>query len=176
MSEKRENGEQQPTESENGELSLAAELEKARKDHLYLLADFDNYRKNSIKERSELVKFGCERFIREFLDVYDNFERALATDLKSENLDSFKNGVKLIAEEIETLLQKFGVSECSAEGQAFDPSMHEALSSEPRADLTPGHVARVLRPGFKLHDKLLRPAQVTVAIAPAETSGSKKDE
>jgi molecular chaperone GrpE len=145
---------------------LKAELDKAKSDYLYLLAEFDNYRKNAIKERSEMVKFGSERFIREFLNVFDNFERALENDVTAENLKSFRDGVQMISGELKALLQRFGVEEVKSEGQAFDPAKHEALSSEPREDMPAGHVARVFKKAYKMHDKLIRPAQVTVSTAP----------
>lgn len=152
-----------PTNSDTEKLQ--AELAKAKSDYLYLLAEFDNYRKNAIKERSELSKYGSERFIREFLNVYDNFERALETEVKSENWNSFRDGVELIANEMKSLLQRFGVEEVKAQGEAFDPTKHEALSSEPHAELPAGHVARVFKKAYKIHDKLIRPAQVTVSTA-----------
>ncbi|MGE0527032.1 MAG: nucleotide exchange factor GrpE [Bdellovibrionales bacterium] len=146
---------------------LEMERDKAKRDYLYLLAEFDNYRKNAIKERSDLTKYGSERFIREFLNVFDDFERALEAEVSAENQSSFRDGVKMIAGEIRNLLQKFGVEEVPAEGQPFDPSKHEALSSEPRTDMPPGHVARVFKKAYKIHDKLIRPAQVTVSTPPS---------
>lgn len=146
---------------------LEAELEKAKKDYLYLAADFDNYRKNSIKERSELTKYGAERFLRDFLNVFDNFERALETEVNSDNIETFRKGVQMIAGELRHVLKSHGVEEIKSDGQPFDPSKHEALGSEPREDMPPGHVARTLKRAYKIHDKLIRPAQVTVAAAPA---------
>ena len=145
---------------------LKTELERSKNEYLYLLAEFDNYRKNAIKERADLTKFGSERFVREFLNVFDNFERALETEVKADNLQSFRSGVEMIAGELRSLLQRFGVEEVKAEGLPFDPASQEALSSEPRADVPVGHVARVFRKAYKMHDKLIRPAQVTVATAP----------
>jgi molecular chaperone GrpE len=144
---------------------LQADLEKAKSDYLYLLADFDNYRKNAIKERSELNKYGSERFIREFLNVFDNFERALEAEVTEDNKDKWREGVQMIATELRALLQLFGVEEVKSEGEVFDPSKHEALSSEPRDDMPAGHVARVFKKAYRLHDKLIRPAQVTVSTA-----------
>ena len=147
----------------------AAELEKAKNDYLYLMAEFDTYRRNAIKERSELTRYGAERFVREFLNVFDNFERALETPITSENVNSFREGVQMIAGEFKSLLQRFGVEEVKAEGEVFDPTKHEALSSEPRADMPSGRVARVFKKAYKMHDKLIRPAQVTVSVdAPTE--------
>jgi len=145
---------------------LEADLAKAKSEYLYLMADFDNYRKNAIKERSDLTKYGSERFVREFLTVFDNFERALETEISADNVESFRAGVTMIAGEFKSLLQRFGVEEIKSEGEQFDPSKHEALSSEPREDLPAGHVARVFKKAYKMHDKLIRPAQVTVSTAP----------
>lgn len=153
--------------SENNEKAAdtdtqTAELDKAKKDYLYLLAEFDNYRKNAIKERSDLVKFGSEKLVREFLGILDNFERAMEA---GGNGDALREGVQMIMAELRQVLQRFGVEELKSEGQVFDPANHEALSSEPRTDMEPGHVARVFKKGYKMHDKLLRPAQVVVSAA-----------
>ncbi len=147
---------------------LKAEVEKSKKDYLYLLAEFDNYRKNAIKERSELTKYGSERFIREFLDLFDNFERALETEVNEGNFESFRQGVQMTAGELRSLLGRFGVEEVKAEGLPFDPNKHEALTSEPRDDMPAGNVAKVFKKAYKMHDKLIRPAQVTVATAPVK--------
>lgn len=165
---------QTPPSDSNGSASaedvdaLKAELQKAKNDYLYLLAEFDNFRKNAIKERSELTKFGSERLVREFLDVFDNFERALSAEAKESK--NFRDGVEMIAGELKALLKKFGVEEIKAEGEPFDPTKHEALSSEPREDMPSGHVARVFKKAYKMHDKLIRPAQVTVSTAAGETN------
>ncbi len=162
-------------DSENGEDKSApdtakskSELDKAKSDYLYLLAEFDNYRKNAIKERSDLVKYGSEKIVREFLNVLDNFERALEASTNGDNGASLRDGVQLISAELRQLLQRFGVEEIKSEGETFDPSKHEAISSEPRADMEPGHVARVFKKAYKMHDKILRPAQVTVSTTSAE--------
>jgi molecular chaperone GrpE len=145
------------------EAKTQAELEKAKKDYLYLLADFDNYRKNAVKERSELIKYGSERFVRDFLNVFDNFERALEAEVTEENLNSFREGIQMMAHEFRALLNRHGVNEVKAEGEPFDPTKHEALSSEPRSDMPPNHVATVFKKAYTLNDKLIRPAQVTVS-------------
>jgi len=160
MSENQENTNPGPDETT---AKMQEELTKAKNDYLYLLAEFDNYRKNAIKERSELIKYGSERFIRDFLGVFDNFELALESEVTAENIESFREGVQMIAGEIRSLLHRHGVEEMKAEGEPFDPSKHEALSGEPRVDMPPGHVANVFKKAYKMHDKLIRPAQVTVS-------------
>lgn len=169
MSDNNENSEAEDSTSENASedpAKLRAERDKSKNDYLYLLAEFDNYRKNAIKERSDLTKYGSERFVREFLGVYDNIERALESELTPDTIDKFKQGVQMIATELRTLLQRHGVEEVKAEGQAFDPTKHEALSGEPREDMPVGHVSKVFKKAYKMHDKLIRPAQVTVSTAP----------
>lgn len=167
---KDKNTENPSTAESQDPMQMKADLDKSKRDYLYLLAEFDTYRRNAIKERSDLSKYGAEKFIREFLNVFDNFERALEGEISAENIASFREGVKMIAGEFKTLLQKFGVEEIKSEGEAFDPAKHEALSSEPRTDMPSGHVARVFKKAYKLHDKLLRPAQVTVASAPQNSN------
>ncbi len=141
---------------------LKAELEKSKSDYLYLLAEFDNYRRNSIKERSDLMKFGAEKFsLAIFLACWTISERALESDPKSEA--SFREGVQMIATEMKGLLNKFGVEEVKSEGLAFDPNLHEALSSEPRADMPPATSHAFSKSVLNQNDRLIRPAQVTVA-------------
>jgi molecular chaperone GrpE len=145
---------------------LQQEVEKYKNDYLYLRAEFDNFRRNSIKERSDMSKYGSERIIVEVLGVLDNFERALQTKVSSENIQTYTKGVEMTAKELRAVLTKFGVTEVPCEGQPFDPSLHEALSAEETAAVEPGFVFRVFKKAFKLHDKLIRPAQVVVAKKP----------
>lgn len=158
----------------------ADDCAKYKKDYLYLAAEFENYKKNAIKERSQLLKYGSERLIREVLEVIDNFERALEITPNSENVESFAKGMELIHTELLSSLGKFGVSASNAKGLPFDPNEHEALSSEPTSEVEPGHVFRVFKKAYRLHDRLIRPAQVVVATelqdASAENSTSDGSE
>ncbi|MEO0337260.1 MAG: nucleotide exchange factor GrpE [Pseudomonadota bacterium] len=156
---------------EGGESTIVTtldEIEKYKKDYLYLAAEFENYKKNAIKERSQLVKYGNERLIREVLEVIDNFDRALEMTPTSENIDSYEKGMEMIHAELLSLLAKFGVSTANPKGLPFDPNEHEALSSEETSDMEAGHVFRVYKKAYRLHDKLIRPAQVVVAKEPEE--------
>lgn len=145
---------------------IQEQAEKSKNDYLYLRAEFENYKKHAIKERSDLIKFGCERLAKDLLGVLDNFERALATPVTPENVMSFKQGVELTATELRNILGKHGIAEVPSEGVAFDPMSHEALSSEPTDKVEPGFILRVFQKAYKMHDKLLRPAQVVVAKKP----------
>lgn len=149
--------------------TLALDLAKAKSDYLYLRADFDNYRKAVIKERSELVKYGSERILVELLEVMDNFERALNTELTPETIALYKEGVELTRNEFKKTLEKFGVKEIACEGMAFDPALHEAISSEEAHSVAPGHITRVFKSAYKLHERIIRPAQVVVATEPKKT-------
>ena len=168
-----ENNSQNPTPpkaesaGESSEIQkLQEQAEKYKNDFLYLRAEFENYKRNAIKERSDLLKYGGERFIRDLLDVVDNFERALQANIRAENFASFKQGVEMTASEMRSLLQKHSVQEVPSEGAAFDPAIHEALGSEPTEEVAPGHIARVFKKPYKLHDKVIRTGQVVVARKP----------
>ncbi len=156
---------QGPADGMHAELSpyQIAELMKFKNDYLYLAAEFENYKKNSIKERSDLRRFGAERLAVDILEVVDIFEKALATEVTAENFDSFRKGIELTATQLKVALSKNGIEEIPALGKAFDPAVFEALSSEVSADLPPGHISRVFRKPYKLHDRVIRHGQVIVA-------------
>lgn len=146
---------------------LTEEAEKFKNEYLYLKAEFENYKRHSIKERSDLSKYGAERFIKDLLGVLDNFERAMMMKVGPENFPTFVKGVELTANELKSLLNKHSVTEIPAEGLPFDPSVHEALSAEPTDKMAPGHVVRVFQKPYKFHDKVLRTGQVVVSQKPA---------
>lgn len=160
------NDEEVSSEAENSSGGPEEDLARMKNEYLYLRAEFDNYRKNAIKERAQLIKFGTEPLIRELLDVVDNFDRALDMEVNEANVESFEQGMKMTATELKGVLQKFGVSEQDPTGQPFDPNVHEALSSEPTTEMQSGNVYTVFKKAYLLHDKLIRPAQVVVAREP----------
>ncbi len=142
--------------------NISDELEELKKKNLYLRADFDNYRKQSIKERTELIKFGAEPVLREFLSILDDLERAANADLTPETLATYKSGIQLIASQFTKTLEKFGIEEVQSLGQPFDPILHEALTSESLADKPANSVTQVFKKAYRLHGKVIRPAQVVV--------------
>jgi molecular chaperone GrpE len=153
--------------AEGGDIQKLQELaEKYKNDFLYLRAEFENYKRNAIKERSDLTKYGGERFIRDLLEVVDNFERATQTQVTAETLSTFKQGVEMTAQELRSLLTKYSVNEIPSQGAPFDPAVHEALGAEPSDQVAPGHILRVFKKPYKFHDKVLRPGQVVVAKKP----------
>ncbi|MCC2678204.1 MAG: GrpE protein [Pseudobdellovibrio sp.] len=146
------------------------EAAKWKNEYLYLKAEFENYKRNNIKERSDLLKFGAERVARDILEVVDNFERALQTKISPETIQNFKVGIEMTAKELKDVLAKHGISEVPSEGQPFNPAHHEAISSEPTMAVPVGHVSRVFKKPYKLHDKIIRMGQVVVASKPEESN------
>ena len=143
------------------------------------LADFDNFRKRSQREAQELRRYALLEPMRELLAVADNLDLALSAQGSAEDL---KRGVEMIHRQMQELLRRFGVAEVPAVGQPFDPTLHEAVAREESAEVKTATVAAELRKGYKLHDRLLRPAMVKVAVptetaaAPAAPGGSTGEE
>jgi molecular chaperone GrpE len=127
------------------------------------VADLENYRKRAQKERDEVQKFGVEKLVKDLLPVLDNLDRALAAAPPDDPLAA---GVKLVRASFEQALSRHGVKGFSAMGQPFDPARHEALMQVPSADAAPGTVVLEHARGFMLHERLVRPAMVGVAVAP----------
>ncbi len=140
-----------------------AEADKWKSEYLYLRAEFENFKKQVIKERSDLRKYGSERLVADLLGVVDIFETALATEMTAENSVNFRKGIEMTATELKNVLSRHGVTEIASHGQPFDPAHHEALSSEESAEMAPGTVTRVFKKPYRLHDRVVRPGQVVVA-------------
>ena len=128
-------------------------------------AEFDNFKKRASKEKEDAQKFGTERLLKDFLPVMDNLERAL-DHAEQSNLAQVVEGVKLVQKLFETTLARHGVTHCSALGKPFDPNVHEALM-QIEHESAPGTVVQEMARGYKLHERLVRPAAVVVAKAPA---------
>ncbi|ADD02171.1 GrpE protein [Thermoanaerobacter italicus Ab9] len=125
-----------------------------------LKAEFENYRKRTEKEKSEMVEYGKETVILELLPIMDNFERALAS---SGDYNSLKEGIELIYRQFKKILDKFGVKEIEAEGQIFDPYKHHAVMQEEVEGKQPNEIIEVFQKGYYLKDKVIRPSLVKVA-------------
>ena len=145
---------------------LQAEAEKYKNEFLYLRAEFENYKRHAVKERSDLMKYAGERMARDLLGIVDNFERALAVDVKPDTIDNYVKGMDMTSKELKKLLDKHGIKEVNSEKLPFDPMIHEALGSEPSDKIPDGHVLRVFEKPYKYHDKVLRPGKVIIARKP----------
>ena len=129
--------------------------------YLRLAADFDNYRKRVAREQVELTRRANERILNELLPVLDDLERALEAAAQHEEA-KLEEGVRLVHRSLLGLVERHGLSEIETEG-AFDPHVHEALLAQPGEGAEEGAVLQVLQKGYRLGDKVLRPARVIVA-------------
>ena len=143
--------------------------EEVLKDRLLRLqADFDNYRKRMDREKKDWIAFASEKLVLELLPVLDHFELGLADSAKNGAPAAFVEGFQLICSQLRAALEKAGVQAIEAEGAAFDPHVHEAITHLPSDDVPADHVVAQTRRGYKLGDKLLRAAQVVVSSGPAD--------
>ena len=135
--------------------------ESADSKYLRLMADFQNYKRRSEKERTEIHAFANEKIVLQLLEVLDNFERALQQEAGSE--EQFRNGMALIFDQMRTVLDKAGVAEIPADKAEFDPKYHHAIMMENTESIKSGHVSMVLQKGYTMNGKVIRPAIVKVA-------------
>ena len=143
---------------------LQDEIADLRDRSVRTLADFENFRKRSEREREEARRYALAEPLRDLLEVVDNLELALAAEGSREDL---KQGVELILRQLRDLLRRYGVQEIEAAGGRFDPMLHEAVSRQEDPAVEAPTVLGELRRGYRLHDRLLRPAMVHVGV-PAE--------
>ena len=158
---------------------LGQELEGARSEaaankdrFVRVSADLDNLRRRQLKERQEALQYGHENLVKDLLNTVDNLERAIdhAKGSEGKDLEGLLEGVELAQRELVTVLGKHGVVVVEAEGVTFDPNVHEAVAQIEEGSVPPGSVARVYQKGYRLRDRLLRPARVVVAKALATQS------
>ena len=131
--------------------------------YLRLAADFDNYRKRNEQEREALLKYGAENTLKKMLEVLDNFERGLKAIETVEDCDKVKECYNLAYKNFTDVLTKAGLETIKAEGEVFDPNYHEAVMQTPTNDKPENTIITELQKGYKLGDKVLRPALVNVA-------------
>ena len=159
-----------PTTPSPVERLAALEVEKAEcKDRmLRIAAEFDNYKKRTRKELSEHEAKAREAVLRDFLGIADNLQRAVAswTEGGKEDIKSVQDGVELVLRLFKSKLERYSVTAIEAKGQPFDPRVHDAISQAPSTEATPGTVLHELQKGYRVGERLLRPAIVVVAIAP----------
>ena len=161
-----------PSQAEFDELKAAYDQLKTERDQLVdrvarLQAEFENARKRAERERQDFRDFATGSVIEQFLPVLDNFELALKSSGSAEQL---RSGVELIVKQMEDVLRQLQVIPVPTIGQEFDPRHHEALGSIERDDLPDQHIAEEIRRGYKIRERLLRPALVRVASNPKQTS------
>lgn len=158
--------EEQPAKEETPEdkiEALQAELEKSQKEYLFLMAEFDNYRKRTVKEKAELIKNGGEKAMLGLLPVIDDFERAIDAIDKSSDVEGLKEGVDLIYNKFMKYLESQQVKPMESTGTDFDADIYEAVTTFPAPDESmKGKVIDTVQKGYTINEKVLRHAKVVV--------------
>jgi len=154
------------TEENNQENDeLQQKYDELNQQYLRLAADFDNFRKRQEHEREELLKFGTENALKKLLEVLDNFERG---EKALENIDDcakVKESFNLVHKQVVDVLTKLGLEEIETEGKEFDPNFHDAVMQTPSSEQPEHTIINELQKGYKMGEKVLRPALVNVAVA-----------
>ena len=142
---------------------LQQQLEKEKKEYLFLMAEFDNFRKRTLKEKSEIIKNAGENVLKGLLPIMDDFERGIKAAENSPEADSVKEGVKLIYNKLQKYLNQNGVKEIDPAEDTFDTEKHEAISVVPVPDEDKkGKILDTVEKGYTINDKVLRHAKVVV--------------
>jgi len=165
----------EPSSAEVRVAALEAEKAELKDRMLRIAAEFDNYKKRVRKDMSEHENKVREAILRDFLEIADNLERAVATagSGTQKDIKSVQDGVELVLRLFRAKLERYAVTAFEAAGQPFDPRLHDAISQAPSAEATPGTVLHELQKGYRVGERLLRPAVVIVATAPPAASADK---
>lgn len=155
-------------------IELTIEKDSFKEKWLRKAAEFENFRNRNIKEKQDWIKNANQRIILEVCDVMDDFERALNSEGKKHQLKDFRKGIDMIFEKLVNITKKEGVEKIDAMGKKFDPNFHEALAQIPSNEKQDS-VAAVIRNGYMMNKKVLRPAQVAVSNGEKLEKKSKKD-
>lgn len=140
------------------------EVEKEKKEYLFLMAEFDNFRKRTVRERADLIKSASEKALKGLLPIVDDFERGLDTIRDTTDAESVKEGMKLIYNKFVKYLADNGVKEIESTGKPFDTELHEAVAMVPaEKEDEKGTVKDTVQKGYMLNDKVLRHAKVVVS-------------
>jgi molecular chaperone GrpE len=152
------------------ELLLAAKKEAAANYDRYMraVADLENFRKRTLREKDELRQFATSGLMEDVIPILDNLNLGLAAARQQPDVKSIVDGVNLVLEQFKTTLARHGLKEVKPDGQRFDPNFHECISHQPSPDVAEEHVMQVVRPGYALNGRLLRPASVIVSSGPAK--------
>ncbi len=154
------------------ELELSVDEWKDK--YLRSMAEFDNYRRRSIEEKSDWIKRATEKLALSVCDVLDNFDRALMQVKDDQKEDSFVKGIIMIDQQLKSALEKEGVKRIEALGDDFDLRFHEALANIP-SEYEEGKVAAIIQNGYTMHDKLIRPVRVAVSIGTTDINKDTED-
>ena len=159
-----------PVSSKLEEQLAAAKQEAAANYDRYTraVADLENFRKRMLREKEELRQFAASGLMEDVIPVLDNLSLGLAAAKQQTEVKGIVDGVALVADQFKTTLSRHGLKEISPAGQRFDPNFHECISHQPSGEVAEEHVMQVVRPGYALNGRLLRPAAVIVSSGPVQ--------
>ena len=164
--EKTEEKVEEKNSDENTELTALQEKnDTLNQQYLRLAADFDNYRKRQEQERESLLKFGTENALKKLIEVLDNFERGEKALENVEDCAKVRESFELVHKQVYSALTKLGLEPIETEGKEFDPNFHDAVMQTPTSEHPEHTIINELQKGYKMGDKVLRPALVNVATA-----------
>jgi molecular chaperone GrpE len=155
--------------------ALKAELDRFRDLYLRERAELENYKKRVQRDHSEALRYATAHLTRDLAGVLDNLERAIEHAEGGGNGQPLVEGVRLVLRDAIDVLGKHGITRIEAAGEPFDPNRHEAIASEHHPQTEPNRVVRQFQPGYQLHDRVVRPAKVSVSIKPPVESPSTDD-
>ena len=160
-----ENKDEKKAESNSELEELQQKYDTLNQQYLRLAADFDNYRKRQAQEREDLLKFGTENALKKMIEVLDNFERGKKALENVEDCAKVKESFDLVHKQVFDALSKLGLEVIETEGKEFDPNFHDAVMQTPTSEHSENIIINELQKGYKMGDKVLRPALVYVATA-----------
>ncbi len=151
---------------------LKTKLADAEKRVLMAHADMDNFRRRTKRDIQDQIRYATLDLISELLDSVDNLHRAIESYEAEPNGEGLVEGVKMVAQQISTVLESHGCKKIDAVGKPFDPTLHQAVQMQPSREFPANTVMADLRPGFRLHDRVIRPSQVFISTGPADSQSS----
>ncbi len=152
------------------ELGMEDEVLKWKDMATRAAAELDNYRKRMAREKMDAIRYANQRLLEELLPVIDNFEMGMMAASQDQSSMIYQ-GMAMVQKQLGDFLSSQNVEEVQAEGQMFDPNLHDALSQQENAEVEEGTILQVMRKGYRLGDRLIRPANVIVAKAPEASEG-----
>ena len=156
------------SDAEDPMAGLQADLDRFRDLALRSQADFENYKKRCAREKEEAIKYANNSLLQRLVAVIDNFELGLAAAKEQGQQSPIYSGMVLVQKQLNDLLAENGLEPIEAEGKPFDPNLHEAIAHEPGDAVPEGTVLRQVSRGYRIKDRLLRPAKVVVSSGPAK--------
>lgn len=166
--EMRDGAPNEQSEGDDGTAGLQADLDRFRDLALRSQADFDNYKKRAAREKEDAIKFANSSLLERLIAIVDNFELGLSAARGEGEKSPIYSGMSMVLKQLTDFLSENGLQPIDAEGQKFDPNLHEAIAHEPSAKVAEGKVIRQTRRGYRLKDRLLRPSSVVVSSGAAK--------